>query len=283
MGEALANKNQAYWNGASQNVFKDKWVHDLQNQISEFLTGNPDWIGVQLSGNEDGRSVKVMDYACGNGIVSRSLHNLFSRCIGVDLSDGMLDKYRGTAAELGLDESRMLAVQGDLLAPTVQPTRPPLSEDELSNFDLVALCMALHHVEDIHLATRRLAERLRPGGVLLIIDWATRDSLKGSEQPTNNETETASQSATGSHQHHQHHHHGHSHSHNHTDGPDTINPKHPAAHTISHDSFSQSQIFSLFEQAGCGDSKFVLADRLSPVPGARSGQMQLFWARATKL
>ncbi|KAJ5107498.1 hypothetical protein N7456_004173 [Penicillium angulare] len=285
MGETLANKNQAYWNGASQNVFKDKWVHDLQNQISEFLTGNPDWIGVQLSGSEDARSAKMMDYACGNGIVSRSLHDLFAMCIGVDLSDGMLDKYRGTATELGLDESRMLAVQGDLLAPTVQPTRPPLSEDELSNFDLVAICMALHHVEDIHLATRRLAERLRPGGVLLIIDWATRDSLKGSEQPNNSETETASQSATGSHQHHQHHHHGHSHihNHNHTDGPDVINPKHPAAHTISHDSFSQSQIFSLFEQAGCGDSKFVLADRLSPVPGARSGQMQLFWARATKL
>jgi hypothetical protein len=52
-------------------VFKDKWVHDLQSQISEFLTGNMDWIGVQLPPSENGRPTKLMDYACGNGIVSR--------------------------------------------------------------------------------------------------------------------------------------------------------------------------------------------------------------------
>lgn len=39
--------------------------------------------------------------------------------IGFDLSNGMLDNYRATAAELGLDNSRMLTVQGDLLSPTV--------------------------------------------------------------------------------------------------------------------------------------------------------------------
>jgi SAM-dependent methyltransferase len=195
----------------------------------------------------------------------QSLHHLFSKCIGVDLSDGMLDKYRATAAELGLDKSHMLAVQGDLLAPTVGPTNPQLTEEELNGFDLVAICMALHHVEDIAWATKRLAERLRPGGVLLIIDWATLDF--------SNQTEQQAGVQTNWENHHHHHHHMH----------DIIDPKHPAAHTISHDSFSRDQIFSLFEQAGCGESQFVLADRLSPVPGARSGEMQLFWARATKL
>lgn len=179
----------------------------------------------------------------------------------------MLEKYRDTAADLGLDESRMLPVQGDLLAPTVKQTRPPLSDEELRGFDLVAICMALHHVEDIHLATKRLAERLRPGGVLLIIDWATLDSSKdGGATDTPN---------SASH----HHHHDQSHGH----GLGAIHSDHPSMHTISHASFSQAQIFSLFELAGCGESQFVLADRLSPVPGARSGQMQLFWARAIKL
>lgn len=194
----------------------------------------------------------------------QSLHHLFTKYIGFDLSDGMLDKYRATAAELGLDESRMLAVKGDLLAPTINPTRPPLSDEELNGFDLVAICMALHHVEDIALATKRLAERLRPGAVLLIIDWATRDA-------PNNETKQQTRAQMENHHHHHHHMH------------ETIDPKHPAAHTVSHDSFSRDQVFSIFEQAGCGKSQFVLADKLSPVPGARSGQMQLFWARATKL
>lgn len=55
---------------ASHSVFKDKWVHDLQKQISEFLTSHIDWIGVQAP-NDEARYTKIMDYACGNGIVSR--------------------------------------------------------------------------------------------------------------------------------------------------------------------------------------------------------------------
>lgn len=171
----------------------------------------------------------------------------------------MLDKYRATAAELGLDESHMIAVQGDLLAPVVQPTTPSLNDEELGGFDLVAICMALHHVDDIERATRRLAERLRPGGVLLIIDWATRSS-----------------SMDNAKQQHVHHH-----GHHNTDGG--INPAHPAVHTISHDSFTEDQIAGLFQQAGCGEIRLQPADRLSDVPGARTGKMQLFWARATKL
>ncbi|KAK4862876.1 hypothetical protein LT330_003009 [Penicillium expansum] len=265
MGDTLADKNQAYWNHASGHVFKDQWVHDLQKQIFNFLTGNVDWIGIQPPSSDNTRQTKLMDYACGNGIVSRSLHHLFSKCIGVDLSDGMLDKYRATAAELGLDKSRMSAIQGDLLSPIVTPTSPPLSKEELGGFDLVAICMALHHVEDIALATKLLAERLRPGGVLLIIDWATRDLSNETEQQASVQTTSFSEDHDNHHMH------------------EVVDPKHPAAHTISHHSFSQDQIFSLFEQAGCGESQFVLADRLSLVPAAPSGQLQLFWARATKL
>ena len=87
---------------------------------------------------------------------------MYDRCYGIDLSDGMLEKYRATAADLGQPESRIMAVQGDLLAPVVQPTKPELSAEDLGGFDLVAICMALHHVEDIELATKRLAGHLRP-------------------------------------------------------------------------------------------------------------------------
>lgn len=175
----------------------------------------------------------------------------------------MLAKYRGTANDLGLAESQMMTVQGNLLLQDQQPTKPALSREQLSNFDVVAICMALHHVDDIDLAIKKLAERLRTGGVLLVIDWAKRDA------------ELASTGVAHSHEHHNH-----SHDHNHNG--DKIHSYHPAAHTISHDSFTKETIFRLFEQAGCGDAKFALADTLSEVPGARSGKMQLFFARATK-
>lgn len=159
----------------------------------------------------------------------------------------MLSKYRATAAELNLPASRMQAVQGNLLVdPAEVTTHPALPDAELQGFDLVAICMALHHVDDISVAAQRLAARLRPGGVLLIIDWATPAAAVQ---------------------------HGHGHGHQ----------PHPAAHTISHDSFTEGQILGLFELAGCRDPSFVLADKLSVVPGARSGTMQMFFARAIKM
>ncbi|KAE8323865.1 hypothetical protein BDV39DRAFT_208382 [Aspergillus sergii] len=244
----LADKNQAYWYVAANSVFKDKWVHDLQKQISDFLTSNVDWIGIQLPSNNTERQTKLMDYACGNGIISMTYIDEsaativspppVSKCTGIDLSDGMLDKYRATTATLGLPEARMIALQGNLLAPIVQPTNPPLDDEELDSFDLVAIS-----------SYAALGVETTSRWYFLIIDWATRDSLAMNEHAS----------------------------------PDAVHPKHPAAHTISQDSFTQEQIVSLYEQAGCGNARFVLADRLSDVLGARSGKMQLFWARATKL
>lgn len=165
----------------------------------------------------------------------------------------MLVKYRETAVELGLSEKQMMAVQGNLLAPTIQPTNPPLSEKQLSGFDLVAICMALHHVDDTELAVKRLAEKLRPGGVLLIIDWAKMNTAPvehtDSHSPNNQQDQNL----------------------------------HPGAHTMSHESFTEEQIADLLQQADCNQSSFVLASELSDVPPAPSGKMQMFFARAIKL
>ncbi|GJD02119.1 Methyltransferase domain-containing protein [Colletotrichum higginsianum IMI 349063] len=262
MSDTYARRNQEYWNHAAEAVYKDKWVHDLQYQILDFLKSHVDWLALPKDIQEN-RPAKMMDYACGNGIVTRSLHRLFSQCIGIDITESMLDKYRATAIDIGLSESQIVAVQGNLLGPFVETTKPPLDREQLSNFDLVAICMALHHVDDIDMAIKRLSERLRPGGVLLVVDWAKRDTAS-------NSAGMDSQNAHHQHQHQYHH-------------PQHQNQPHPASHTISHDSFTEEQMVGLFDGARCGHSSFVLAERLSDVPGARTGKMQLFFARATKL
>ena len=198
------------------------------------------------------------NYAAANmqALRSQILHPKFSQCIGVDLAEGMLAKYRETAVDLGLSEQQMKAVRGNLLAPIVDPTNPPLSDEELSNFDLVAICMALHHVDDIELAVKRLAEKLRPGGVLLVIDWAKMDNPPASASVE------------------------------HIDNQSHINQQgqepHPGAHTMSHETFTEEQIVNLFQQADCSQSSFVLAKELSNVPPAPTGKMQLFFARTVK-
>jgi hypothetical protein len=52
---------------AAEEVHKDKWVQQLHAQIQTFLTENIAWLGLPESHAEP----KMMDYACGSGVVSR--------------------------------------------------------------------------------------------------------------------------------------------------------------------------------------------------------------------
>ena len=71
---------------------------------------------------------------------------------------------------------------GDLTSPTPSiPSGSPLEDDPAySAFDIAAVCLALHHVDDPALAIRRLAERVRPGGVLVVVDFLRHTGLVSS-------------------------------------------------------------------------------------------------------
>lgn len=57
---------------AAQSAHNDKWVFDLQAQISAFLIASTEWLGLKLPQDAQGQTTaRLMDYACGNGIVSR--------------------------------------------------------------------------------------------------------------------------------------------------------------------------------------------------------------------
>lgn len=62
----------------------------------------------------------------------------------------------------------MHAVVGDLVA-----AQPPaaLADPRLFGFDLATVGGGLHHFADPELASERLVQRLRPGGVLLVWDF----------------------------------------------------------------------------------------------------------------
>jgi len=80
----------------------------------------------------------------------------------------MVDRYNNLAASTGLPPTQLSAVVGDLLS--ASPT-PSVCEPQFYNFDIAAVGAGFHHFADAALATRRLAERLKPGGVLLIVDF----------------------------------------------------------------------------------------------------------------
>ena len=62
------------------------------------------------------------------------------------------------------------AYVGDLCGETVSEDL-----DRFTNFDLAAVGLGFHHFEDLPRITGRLVGRLKPGGVLMIIDFFNHD------------------------------------------------------------------------------------------------------------
>lgn len=64
----------------------------------------------------------------------------------------------------------MYAYQGNLLDPN-DPDPREFSGFDFHHFDIAVVGLGFHHFDDPALAAQRLVERLRPGGVLLILDF----------------------------------------------------------------------------------------------------------------
>ncbi|UKZ55828.1 hypothetical protein TrVGV298_009652 [Trichoderma virens] len=239
--DTLAEINAKHFDKVSPGDWQ-QWVRDLHEQVVEFLKSPefPSWLGLPSQS-----ACRMLDYACGDGIISKGLKQYFSSIVGVDVSGSMLDKYRKTAADLSCSTDEMVGVRGDLLSDNVQPTDPPLPEEVLRNFDLVVISMALHHFEDPERALQRLATRLKVGGVFMVVDWTPLDLSTPAQRQYEEELRESGES-------------------------------------LEPDGFTEADMEGLFKQAGCGEVRWKLAEQLSPVPVA-GAKGQLFWARAQKL
>ncbi|EFR00533.1 hypothetical protein MGYG_03537 [Nannizzia gypsea CBS 118893] len=159
--------NGEYWSSAASTAFNSEWVLSCQKQIREHLQENLSWFGAHppSDGQLEG---KMMDYACGEGYISRFFTSYFSKCIGVDAATGMVDKFNQTARQEKLPESQIYAVQGNL---TESEGTSSIAGEEFFNFDLIIIVHALHHVDDPQKLINRFIERLRPGGIVVVADW----------------------------------------------------------------------------------------------------------------
>ncbi|KAK2482607.1 hypothetical protein H9L39_04399 [Fusarium oxysporum f. sp. albedinis] len=163
-------------------LFRWPWIIELCNQISKELRSNIDWIGIRPPSS---RPTKLLDYACGDGVASRALAPFMSTVRGMDIASGMVEQYNKMALKAGYTSIKMRAVQGDLIDPELTPS-PETNAPGFFDFDVVVMCMALHHIEDPDNMILQLSKRLRPGGILLIIDWVA--SSAGSSAQTGNRT-----------------------------------------------------------------------------------------------
>jgi SAM-dependent methyltransferase/DNA-binding transcriptional ArsR family regulator len=112
----------------------------------------------------------LLDLGTGTGRMLELLAPLAERAVGIDQSPAML-----AVARARLERARLRNVQlrqGDIYAVPV----------ERNGYDLIVLHQVLHYLDDPGRALREAARVLRPGGRLLVVDFAphTEEALRES-------------------------------------------------------------------------------------------------------
>lgn len=111
-------------------------------------------------------STRVLDFACGTGLLSQHLAPYAKQIVGVDISQEMVDIYNGKVYNQGIPESEMHASVVDVTEDTHETT----TNSDLSDFDAIVTSLAYHHIYDVDKATAKLANLLKKGGRLYVAD-----------------------------------------------------------------------------------------------------------------
>jgi 2-polyprenyl-3-methyl-5-hydroxy-6-metoxy-1,4-benzoquinol methylase len=102
----------------------------------------------------DVRGKRILDVACGQGVLSRHLASLGASVVGVDASAGLIDAARrrgGPGIEYHVADVRQI---GTL---------------ELGRFDAAASVMAVMNIDPLDPVLAGCARQLRPGGALVLV------------------------------------------------------------------------------------------------------------------
>ena len=161
----------------------------------------------------------------------------------------MVQLYNDTARLQGYSKDRMHAIRGDLLAPSDDFSNS-LKTFEFSDFDIIVMSMALHHVASPQLMLTKLAALLKPGGSLLIIDWAHPDENVEEIWPSPEDFEKMMMK----------------------------DPK----HTLNNATFSKENVVGLLKAAGCSNAEYQLCDEVSKLPAELGGERRLFFGLGRK-
>lgn len=105
----------------------------------------------------------MLDLGTGTGRLLEVFADLYSKAVGVDSSAGMLAVARANLERAGLAQAQVRLADAYAL---------PLPR---GSFDLVTIHQVLHFLDDPQRVVAEAARVLRPGGRLLIVDFAPHD------------------------------------------------------------------------------------------------------------
>ena len=164
--QSFTEANRIFFDDLAAKYDIKPWHKKVALQATNYIQENLDFIGIPTHP----KPVTLLDYACGTGMISRALGPSVDSIQAVDLSSKMIERFNELAKESDIPSVRKArAIEGNLL--TDSEPSIALNGLELHDFDVAAVGMGVHHFHDPAKAIGRLAERLKVGGVLLIVDF----------------------------------------------------------------------------------------------------------------
>ena len=106
---------------------------------------------------------RVLDYGAGTGLLTLCIQPFVAEITALDTSDGMTAELRRKLSAAHIEN-----VEVSLWDLGAQPYPD-------GDFDLVVSSMTMHHVPDVPIVFKRMAQALRPGGRLAIADLDAED------------------------------------------------------------------------------------------------------------
>ncbi|KAL2853772.1 S-adenosyl-L-methionine-dependent methyltransferase [Aspergillus pseudoustus] len=166
MTSNFAEKNRQVFEKQSR-TYKTDFRKGIETLVKVAQTQRT-WVSEVWADTEagKGKTLKMLEYACGPGHISIALAPFVNRGVGMDISDGMIDEFNKNVREAGISD-KMTGIKANLL---VNSSPAELSGSEYFDFDIVVVSMALHHFEHPEKALKCLGERLKKGGVMMIVD-----------------------------------------------------------------------------------------------------------------
>ena len=145
-----------------------KQIREEFNRQAEQMTNAPafhaktilDWFVTAVAANPPG---KVLDLACGPGIVAEAVAPHASELVGVDLSPEMLRLAEQRLAMAGLANSRFIMAPADQL---------PFDD---GTYDTVVTRLSLHHFPVVSSVLAEVRRVLKPHGILILADIHSSD------------------------------------------------------------------------------------------------------------
>ncbi|KAF9870430.1 hypothetical protein CkaCkLH20_12097 [Colletotrichum karsti] len=247
---SLAELNRKFWDTNADSIFEQDWLKIFAEQLTRFLRTQAPNLGFRSRDAEN--PVRLLDYACARGGASWSLAPFVDEILGIDIAPAMADRFNSHASRLGYTASQAHAVAGDLT-----------TDDSLAapaSFDVVIISLALHHLDDPPAMLGRLAERLKPGGVLVAVEGIDTD-----EKPAGAVAELAVTYAAHGDIHHRGHSHDHGHSHTHK------NIEGEVLETTNQHIYDEATFRKWFGDARCDDKfVYIVNDEVSHIPASAS-------------